>query len=108
MHTFKIHAPLNTNNAFVEMDGKRLEGITRVEFALAAGQIVEVKLTVFGYVDITGEFRETEIVRAAREDARPETLRVRVRRALLSACPGTDAEKIETMVAAVMQNMETT
>jgi hypothetical protein len=72
-HNFKIHAPLNSNEAFIEMDGKRMEGVTRIEFALAAQQVVEVKLRVYGYVDITGEFRETEIVRVERKRASTET-----------------------------------
>lgn len=67
MHSFKIHAPLNSNEAFIEIDGKRMEGVTRIAFGIAARSPVEVTLTVMGYVDITGEFRESEILRVVRD-----------------------------------------
>lgn len=66
-HNFKIHAPLHSDKASVEMDGKRLEGVTRVEFSLGVDQMVEVKLTILGYVDITSEFEESDLVRAERK-----------------------------------------
>lgn len=66
-HNFKVHAPLAPNGAFVEMDGKRLEGVTRVEFSLAVEQLTEVKLTIHGYIDMTGEFKEGDLVVAERK-----------------------------------------
>lgn len=92
LHHFKIHAPLNSNEAFVEIDGKRLEGVTRIEFALAAQQIVEVKLTVFGYVDITGEFRETELLNAERESTRAGMLLLNALQAMLKHSCVADVE----------------
>lgn len=66
LHKFRIHAPMNPNEAFVEMDGERMMGVTRVQFDLSARQAVEVKLTIVGFVEITGEFDETEIIRVER------------------------------------------
>jgi hypothetical protein len=66
-HNFKIHAPLTPSGAFVEMDGKRLEGVTRVEFSMAVDQLMEVKLTIRGYLDMTGEFKQGDLVVAERK-----------------------------------------
>lgn len=49
-HTFKIHAPLDANETVVEMDGKRLKGVTKIEFNIAAKQMVEITLTIHGYL----------------------------------------------------------
>jgi hypothetical protein len=106
MHTFKIHAPLNSNETTVEMDGKRVEGVTRVEFSIAAKQVVEVKLTVLGYVDITGEFRESELIRVAREGEHPGMLRARVRRAFNQQFPQADDIAIKSFTDLVMAGLE--
>lgn len=61
-HTFKIIAPLNTNEASVLMDGKPLEGVTRVSLELSANDLTRLSLDIIGYVEVEGEFREDAIL----------------------------------------------
>ena len=75
MHKFHIHAPLNSNDSFIEIDGKRMEGVTRIEFAVATKSLAEITLTVMGYIDITGEFREEEILQVCRKKGIAEKAR---------------------------------
>ncbi len=56
-HKFQITAGLTTNDSRVMMDGKELEGVTRVAFDLTAGAITELSLTIYGEIAVDGEFR---------------------------------------------------
>lgn len=72
LHTFKIHAPITASGTSIEIDGTPMEGVTRVEFSLSACGVTEIKLTLIGYVDISGEFREGDILRVQRERGVPQ------------------------------------
>ncbi len=62
-HTFKIKAGLSANDSTIELDGRRLSGVTRVSFELAANKLTIVKLEIMGEVLVEGEFRKSAILR---------------------------------------------
>jgi hypothetical protein len=68
MHTFKIHAPMNPRATTVEVDGKPLEGVTRIEFSIAAEKVTEIKLTILGCIEVAGELSEAEIIHVERPE----------------------------------------
>lgn len=66
MNTFKINAPLDAEKAYVELNGKRLEGVRSVSFNLGADRITTVELSVIGEVVVNGEFLEKDLVTISR------------------------------------------
>lgn len=67
MHTFKIIAPFNPNYASILIDGKPLEGVTRVGLSLRAGCPTVLLLAVHGHVEVEGEFSEDAILSVRQE-----------------------------------------
>ena len=61
-HTFKIKAGIDARDSSIEIDGRPLEGVRRVVFELAAGELTTLKLEVMGEVVVDGEFRESAIL----------------------------------------------
>lgn len=66
-HTFKIHAPLNPMETKIEIDGKPLKAVRRVEFSISPDDLVEMKLTIVGFLEVDGEFREADLVKVERK-----------------------------------------
>jgi hypothetical protein len=64
-HSFKIKVGVSPNDCVVEMDGKPLQGVTRVSFDLAAKKLTILKLEIMGEVLVEGEFRESAILQVA-------------------------------------------
>jgi hypothetical protein len=61
-HTFRIHAPLDPSEAFIEMDGKRIERVVKIEFSISASDLPTLTLTVEGVVEIDGEFTSADLL----------------------------------------------
>lgn len=66
LHKFVIHAPINQHEAFVEMDGKRLNGVTDIRFRVRATNPALITLTIMGEVLTETEFEETELIMGER------------------------------------------
>ena len=64
-HAFRIVAPVDVRKGFVEMDGRRLEGVSRIAFEARAGGPTLVTLEITGNVVVDGELRESAILRAS-------------------------------------------
>lgn len=109
LHRFTIHAPLTPTHAYVEMDGKRLEGVTEARFAIRANSdVTKIELTIMGYVDVTGEFREREIISVSRDAEHSAALRARVRRAFKKQFPEADDVEVKSFTDLVMVGIEET
>jgi len=68
MTRIKIFAPIDACQAYVEIDGRRIDGVVRIEFEAKPGlRETTARLTIMGEVRIEAEFRESEIVRAERK-----------------------------------------
>jgi hypothetical protein len=103
-HHFRIHAGLAGHDSFVELDGKRLDGVTEVSFSIRAGKLTETSLKILGYADITGDFRETEILRVDRQE--DHFLRARVKRAFKQQFPKADDVEIKCFTDLVMRGID--
>jgi hypothetical protein len=67
LHKFKIVAPLNQRAAYIEIDGKRLEGVTGIAFkAVADNKPMTLLIEVIGQVEVEGEFQPCDIITVAR------------------------------------------
>lgn len=66
LHTFKIKTGIGAFDTEVEMDGKPMNGLTRLSFEIRAGSPTALKLEIFGEVLVDGVFCETEILTASR------------------------------------------
>lgn len=53
-HTFKIHAPVDARTAFVEMDGKRIIGVTNVVVEVYPNKPTKITLGIIGSVNADG------------------------------------------------------
>lgn len=62
-HRFDIRVGLNPHDAEVFMDGKRLEGVTGLDFSGGVkDRLTELRLTLHGEVFIKGEYHAQEMV----------------------------------------------
>lgn len=70
-HRFKINLPLVSNNATIEIDGKPLKGVTGIGLMVGVGELVELRLTIIGHVEIDGQLTESEFVHVERKQELP-------------------------------------
>lgn len=61
-HRFVIKAPVNPNEASIELDGRPLYGVVRVHFDYGVDGLTTLRLDIIGEVVVEGEFRESAIV----------------------------------------------
>lgn len=66
VHRFKVHAPLNPREAYVEMDGKPIDGVTEIIAKVSVDKLTTVQITIIGYIDFDAEFNKGEVVTAVR------------------------------------------
>lgn len=62
LHTFKIRTKAAPQDAYVEIDGKRLEGVTRISFDISSERWVTLRLEVLAQIEVDGEFREQSLL----------------------------------------------
>lgn len=62
MHKFVVYAPKNLGEAYIELDGKRLEGVTSLTLNMS-GKRSELTLVVRGEVLIDGALKQIETLR---------------------------------------------
>jgi hypothetical protein len=74
MHSLKIVVPGDPFDASIEMDGKPMEGVTRIELTVAPNDMVKVRLTMFAHVTLEAELADSEVVREIVHVERPAKL----------------------------------
>lgn len=64
MNKFKIHAALSPYDSWIEVDGKRLDGVVSLRLTMNADRAyaTTLHLEVMGEVEVEGEFRNSEIL----------------------------------------------
>jgi hypothetical protein len=63
LHTFAIKAGPNPCDCEIEMDGKKLVGVTRVSLDLVGGSPTLLKLEIMGEIRVEGGFKESAIIK---------------------------------------------
>ena len=66
MHKIEITLPGNAYEGSIELDGKPLEGVTRISMVIDPSQTTAVVLTIVGHITVDGELDDTEIVHVER------------------------------------------
>lgn len=65
-HRLKISLPLDPYRGSIRMDGKPMKGVSRIDMAVAPGELVKVRLTMLAYVEVDGDIKESEIIHVER------------------------------------------
>lgn len=67
----RIFLPVDTCLATIELDGKRMDNVSRIELDVNANSVTQVRLTLYACVEIEGALKNTEIIHVERPTGEP-------------------------------------